>query len=303
MLKPSASSSSVFTQALQETQSTMTAALRALLQDLKGEETFLPEAISYAVLNGGKRIRSFLCLNLGKALKAPEESCIRAACAIEILHSYSLIHDDLPAMDNSPLRRGKPSCHVQFDEATAILAGDAMLAYAFEILSDPSTHPSPDVRCRLVHLLAKVGGPQGMALGQMMDIQAETTVLSADKLDLLHKRKTGLLFEYSCCVPALLSQADPSILEGVRSYGEKVGLLFQIVDDILDAEGTSDQLGKPTGQDEGAFKNTYVSLHGVEQAKKKALSLCDQAIAALTSIGCATDSLTQATHFILSRRI
>lgn len=292
-----------FEQALRETQKMVESSLAAIIDSLDGNNTILPQAIKYASLNGGKRLRPFLCMVLGQVLKAPKKSCIRVGCAIELLHSYSLIHDDLPAMDNADLRRGKPSCHVQFDEATAILAGDAMIAYAFEILSAPETDIDPQVRCELVQLMAQAAGPEGMALGQMMDIQSEREILSKDRLNRLHKLKTGLLIEFSCTAPAILAKTSSQTKSHVQSYGQKIGLLFQIVDDILDAEGDPIALGKPTGRDQDLRKNTYVSLYGLEEAKRKAHDLYEAALNDLNSIGGEADLLKEVTHFLISRKI
>ena len=295
-----------FQEALERTQILMNKALKDLIESLDPKGTRLIEAMAYALLNGGKRIRPFFCLSIGEMLNGNPESLIKIACAIELLHTYSLIHDDLPAMDNADLRRGKPSCHVRFDEATAILAGDAMMAYAFEILSDSKLHPEAQVQCQLVKSLAQASGPQGMALGQMMDIQWEDQDLSRDALSQMNQFKTSALIEFSCLAPVILKKAEPRLYTLIQSYSEKVGLLFQLVDDILDSEGQEDMLGKPTGQNKTLHKSTFVSLLGLEQAKREAENLHKKALEDLENLnhmGFSTEILIQATHFILKRQV
>ena len=290
--------------ALETAQKAVDQELDTIISAQNGEKTHLIEAIRYATFNGGKRIRPFMCLSISELLNVPQKYAVKVAAAIELLHSYSLIHDDLPAMDDSDLRRGKPSCHIQFDEATAILAGDAMLAFAFEILSDPETHPDPEVRCKLVNLLAKAGGPQGMALGQMMDIEWDGQSLDLDQIKRLQDLKTGLLIEFSCLAPAIMAGSDKKTYDQIRSFAHKTGFLYQVADDLLDVEGNCKILGKPTQQDDQ--KSTFVSLLGLEGARKYAEDLSQSAQQDLDALSLENSQivvLKHATQFILKRAL
>lgn len=264
-------------------------------------ERRLFEAMRYAALAGGKRLRPFLVMSSAKLFNVADECAYRAAAALEITHTYALIHDDLPAMDNSDLRRGKPSAHKQFDEATAILAGDALLTFAFEILSDPLTHEDPRVRLGLIETLAKAAGPTGMCGGQMLDMIAETTQFDIGTITRLQRMKTGEMIAASTQFGAILGKAAAPQRQALANYGHAVGLAFQIVDDILDAEGDSAAMGKPAGKDAAAGKATFVSILGVERARQQAHLLVDQAISHLRIFDGRAENLEQIAQFVVTR--
>jgi farnesyl diphosphate synthase len=225
---------------------------------------------------------------------------LRVGAALECVHCYSLVHDDLPAMDDDDLRRGKPTTHKAYDEATAILVGDALLTYAFEILSDAATHPDPQVRLKLVSGLAKAAGMAGMVGGQMLDIEAESRISSTlSDITLIQSLKTGALFSYACEAGAILGQADPAPL---RQYAEHIGLAFQIADDILDVESTPEALGKATQKDSGKGKATFVDLLGLNEAKQRAAALVEKAKVSLSLYEDRAATLCDAAKFIVARR-
>jgi farnesyl diphosphate synthase len=220
-----------------------------------------------------------------------------------MVHAYSLVHDDLPAMDDSDLRRGRPTCHKQFDEATAVLAGDGLLTMAFQVLADPDTHGDPAVRCELVASLARAAGPHGMVGGQMFDLLAEHDVtLDIGAITRLQRLKTGALIAFSCEAGAILGKAAPELRAALRGYAHDLGLAFQIADDLLDVEGTAAETGKPVGSDAAAGKATFVSILGVERARDQAGLLVRQAIAHLDLFEEKADLLRQAAHFVVERR-
>ena len=278
------------------------------LQQLRFSDTpateGLEEAMLYSLLAGGKRIRPVLALATATSLGQPPASVMPLAAALEMIHSYSLIHDDLPAMDDDDLRRGKPSCHRQFDEATAILAGDALQALAFEVLAHEDTHGDPAVRVALVAELAKAAGARGMVGGQMLDLLAEVegSDQSIGAITHLQRLKTGALISFSCTAGAILGRAGDTARASLSAYAHDLGLAFQIVDDLLDIEGNADQLGKTPGKDEAAGKATFVSTLGVERARAQAGMLARQAAAHLEPFGEAADLLKQATDFVVARR-
>lgn len=247
--------------------------------------THLDEAMRYAVLNGGKRIRASLCYAVGKLGNPPPPALDALAMAVEIFHAYSLVHDDLPAMDDDDLRRGQPSCHVAYDEATAILAGDALQSLGFEILAQPQTQVSPELQLTIIRRLACAIGGQGMAGGQSLDLRSEGKNLTHASLAQIHRLKTGALLEATITSAGLLtleSQADQLLLS---SFGSKLGLTFQIMDDILEATSSTLLLGKPANSDEKNDKATYPKLMGLEAAKQEALTLYDQALNDLSGLG------------------
>lgn len=257
-------------------------------------------AMRYAALGQGKRLRPFLVVESAALFGVPRERALRAGAALECVHCYSLVHDDLPAMDDDDLRRGKPTTHKAFDEATAILAGDALLTYAFEILSDAQTHPDPNVRLKLVTGLAKAAGVAGMVGGQMLDIEAETQAASGlSDITLIQSLKTGALFRYACEAGAIMGEAEPAPL--IR-YAEKIGMAFQIADDILDVESTPEALGKATQKDKGMGKATFVDLLGLADAKARAGALVEEAITSLSVYGERAEVLNEAARFIVARR-
>lgn len=251
----------------------------------------LGEAMRYAVLDGGKRLRPLLVLAAREAVAqgihdaALDDAAMRAACAVELIHAYSLVHDDMPCMDNDVLRRGKPTVHVQFGEAQALLAGDALQALAFEFLT-PETSAIPDkVQATLCRLLAKAAGHAGMAGGQAIDLASVGVGLSEDQLRHMHRLKTGALLEGSVLMGAACGESSVQALQGLNRYGQALGLAFQVVDDILDVIADSATLGKTAGKDAANDKPTYVSLLGLAQAKSYAQSLLDEALDALQSTG------------------
>lgn len=261
------------------------------------------EAMRYSSLGGGKRLRAFFVMASSTLFKVSATSALRVASAIEFVHAYSLIHDDLPAMDDDDLRRGKPSCHKQFDEATAILAGDALQALAFEVLAQEATHGDPAVRAVLVSELAKAAGAQGMVGGQMLDLLAETQPdMSIGAITRLQRLKTGALISFSCTAGAFLGKAAEPLRAALAAYAHDLGLAFQIVDDLLDVEGDPAELGKATQKDADAGKATFVSILGLERARSQAALLAQQAAAHLEPFGTQADLLKQAAKFVVTRR-
>lgn len=264
-------------------------------------ESRLAEAMRYAVLSQGKRLRPFLVITSASLFGVSDYSAIQTACAVEFIHAYSLVHDDLPALDNDDFRRGQPSCHKKFDEATAIMAGDALLTLAFEVVSHPSTHADPAVRADLVLALAESCGAKGMVGGQMIDLVSDHTKLNMEEITRMQRMKTGALFAISCEAGAILGKAARPLRNALRGYAHDIGLVFQITDDILDAE-----LGGKTGgqyrQDKSAGKGTYVSALGLEKAKIQAKILANQAIAHLDVFGKRADLLKQLAKFIVERK-
>jgi geranylgeranyl diphosphate synthase type II len=239
----------------------------------------LVEAMRYSCLAPGKRIRPVLAIASCVACGGTKETAIDAACAVEMVHAFSLIHDDLPAIDNDNLRRGRPTCHVAFGEAVAILAGDALFALAFEVLTDMDC--TAEVRIKCVELLSKCSGIRGLVSGEAIDILSEGKPVSAPTLELIHVRKTGALIAAACEMGAVLGGGDSGAQEKLRSYGEKIGLAFQIADDVLNVEGDAEKTGKSVGSDAERGKATYVGLFGLEASKAKAKSLAQDAIGLL----------------------
>jgi farnesyl diphosphate synthase len=263
-------------------------------------EAQLHEAMRYACLGGGKRLRPFLVLQSAALFGVSTDSALRTAAAIEFVHCYSLIHDDLPAMDDSDLRRGRPTVHRQFDEATAILAGDGLLTYAFEVLADPRTHEDPGIRCLLVASRARAAGPQGMVGGQMLDLIAEKQVFDIGETTRLQRLKTGEMIALSCEAGAILGRASPPQRHALHKFAHDLGLAFQIADDLLDAEGDPAVTGKPTGADAG--KATFVSILGVDRARSQARLLARQAAAHLDIFEDRADMLKAVAAFVVERR-
>jgi farnesyl diphosphate synthase len=268
----------------------------------------LLEAMRYASLGGGKRFRPFLVVESAALFAVPEERGLMAGAALECVHCYSLVHDDLPAMDNDDLRRGRPTLHKAYDEATAILVGDSLLTFAFDILGRPETHPDPSVRIALVLDLARAAGFGGMAGGQMLDLAAEGRFSAApEKLDLagveeLQAMKTGALLRYGCTAGAILGGADAGQQQALTRFGAILGEAFQIADDLLDVEGDAATVGKATGKDADAGKATAVSILGVAKAKEKLFRLIDQAELILAPFGEKADVLKAAARFVAERR-
>ncbi len=261
----------------------------------------LYRAMRHAAIGGGKRLRPLLVFATARLLGVDRECAGRAALAIECIHVYSLIHDDLPAMDDDDLRRGKPTVHKVYSEATAILAGDCLHALAFEVLAEPATHADPFVRAELVLDLARAAGPTGMAGGQMMDIEAEKASFDLPTITRLQAMKTGALIASAVEAGAILGKVPPEGRTGLRGYARDVGLAFQIADDLLDYEGDEDKMGKRVHKDQDAGKETFLSLLGVDRAREQARMLVDQAIQHLHAYGTEADLLRDIARFTLER--
>lgn len=292
----------VFAGALSENAGAVVRVLSELLPLRNDPESRLMEAVRYATLNGGKRIRPFLVTSSAALFGVTESFALRVAAAVEMVHCYSLVHDDLPAMDDDDLRRGQPTCHVAFDEATAVLAGDALLTRAFEVLADPLTHPDPRVRSDLVQHLARAAGPEGMVGGQMLDLLAETQMLEVPEITRLQRMKTGALIAFSCEAGAILGKATDSQRQVLHAYAHDLGLAFQIVDDLLDVEGDEAEVGKKTGKDAVAGKATFVSLMGAERARAQADMLAVQAVEHLDVFSDDADPLRRLAMYVVERR-
>ena len=285
----------MFPEALTDAQRRVQVALDDAMSDLSGT---VADAMRYTC-QGGKRLRAFLVMESARLHNVPPEQADRVAAVIEAIHAYSLVHDDLPCMDDDELRRGNPTVHIKWDEAIAVLTGDALQTLAFEVLADHRTGDA-DTRVALISSLAKASGAEGMVLGQVLDIEAESAVspLNLGQITRLQAGKTGALIEWSACAGAILGKADPSPL---RQYAQALGLAFQIADDILDIEGDATKAGKRLQKDADAGKATFVSLLGMDAAKARAKSLVAEAETALTPYGDAADNLKAAARFVISR--
>jgi farnesyl diphosphate synthase len=286
------------------------AAAAAAAQDLldrllgveNGEASRLLSAMRYAALAPGKRLRPFFVIETARLFDVPPSRALRVGAALECVHCYSLIHDDLPGMDNDDLRRGLPTLHRAYDEATAILAGDALLTLAFEIIADPETHDDAAIRASLILDLARAAGKDGMAGGQMRDLEAEKeNKRDLDSVTAMQAMKTGALFSYACRAGALLGRASDKEAAALARYATAIGLAFQIADDILDVESSADALGKMAGKDRDANKATFVALMGLEGAKSRASSLIAEAKSALVPFGARAVILAAAADFIITR--
>ncbi|TBX20423.1 polyprenyl synthetase family protein [Nioella sediminis] len=286
----------MFTQQLKDAQDAIARALSDRMARLGSDR--VAEGMRYTTA-GGKRLRGFLVLETARLTGGDAEAAMQAACAVECIHAYSLVHDDLPCMDDDDLRRGLPTVHRKWDEATAVLVGDALQSFAFELLADPATGDA-DQRAELVLTLAWASGPQGMVLGQAQDIAAETadTPLTLDQITELQANKTGALLEWPVVAGAILGRADPAPL---RRYARSLGLAFQIADDILDVEGDAEKAGKALRKDADAGKATFVSLLGLEGAKARAQGLIDEAEAALAPYGSDAETLRELARFVIAR--
>jgi len=259
----------------------------------------LHDAMSYAALGGGKRVRPLLCQAAGLAFAVPETTLDFPACAVEMIHVYSLVHDDLPCMDDDTLRRGKPTCHVEFDEATALLVGDALQSQAFQTLAEAPVEASHKVE--MIHLLAQASGSRGMAGGQAIDLAATGQSISLEELEFMHLHKTGALIRAAVLLGAHSAGVDAATLQGLSHFANRIGLLFQVVDDILDVEASTATLGKTAGKDAAQNKSTYVSLLGLSAAKEKAAELQQQAHDALLPFGGGAQRLHELTDYIVER--
>lgn len=259
------------------------------------------EATRHAAIGGGKRLRPLLVVASASIFNVARSYAVRAGTAVEAIHVYSLVHDDLPCMDDDDMRRGKPTVHKAFDEATAVLAGDSLHALAFEILADPATHPDPFTRGEMIATLATASGPDGMAGGQMMDLEAEKSNFDLPTVTRLQALKTGALIAASVEIGAILGHVAPEGRTHLRGYARDIGLAFQIVDDIMDVEGDEALAGKALGKDADAGKATFVSLMGLDRAKQQAEMLVEQAISHLASYGHEADLLRAIARYVLER--
>lgn len=276
------------------------AKLDAILPHPAGRQARVQQAMRYAIMAGGKRLRPFLVLHSARLFGVDDEMSLRVGAAIEALHTYSLVHDDLPCMDNDDLRRGRPTTHIAFDEMTAVLAGDALLTIAFEILADASTHPSAQVRCALVARLAEAAGHSGMIGGQIIDMLADKSFGVDDVIE-LQQKKTGQLFEFSCEAGPILSQASAEDRARLRAYAEDMGVVFQITDDLLDVTSTAEKTGKAVGKDADMGKQTLVTLLGVEGARAEAEKRARSAVQALGPYAERASELSALPFFLLNR--
>ncbi|MCB2146165.1 MAG: polyprenyl synthetase family protein [Deltaproteobacteria bacterium] len=262
------------------------------------------QAMTYSIMAGGKRLRPVLCISAAETVGGNRETVLPLACALEFIHTYSLIHDDLPAMDNDDKRRGKPTCHVQFDEATAILAGDALLTLAFEILATTGTRLDSEMQSRWLLAIAQIAsaaGFKGMIEGQMRDMAFEGTVISRRELEALHRLKTGKMIEVSVSTGALVSGASKRQQNKLNTYAQNIGLAFQVADDILNVKGDPEQLGKPIGTDQIRGKNTYPSLLGLSGAEALAGRLVNNALKAIDAFDNKADSLRAIARYVIER--
>jgi geranylgeranyl diphosphate synthase, type II len=276
--------------------------LDRLLPDQQAPPTLIHEAMRYSVFAGGKRLRPILTIATGEIFGAREEGLLPAACALEMIHTYSLIHDDLPAMDNDTLRRGRPTNHVVYGEAMAILAGDALLTQAFRTLADYPSHNAERKVLVLSEVAQAAGTTRALIGGQVLDILYEGQSVSDEQLEDIHRSKTGALFRCAVRIGAIIGDASEAELAALTLYSEKAGLAFQVADDVLDTTATSAELGKTAGKDAAVQKATYSALYGIEGAKKRAQELSQEAILALQPLDRPTEVLTAIAHFIAERK-
>ena len=272
-------------QSMAETAVALDTILDAELPRPTGDGARLYEAMRYAMLGGGKRLRAFLVRTCARLAGADDGRALLMAAAVEMIHGYSLIHDDLPAMDDDDTRRGKPSCHVAFDEATAILAGDALITFAFELAADPRVHPDPAVRCDLVRAMAAAAGGEGMVGGQMIDLATEHRQADYALIAKFESMKTGALIAFACEAGAILGRSAAETRQTLRAFGYDIGLAFQVIDDVLDVVGDTADLGKRVGKDAAAGKATFIAMLGVDGARREAMDLVTRAVARLDAFG------------------
>ena len=266
------------------------------------DETHLNEAIKYSVLNGGKRMRSLLVLAVAEIVEAPPIAIENIICAVEFIHAYSLVHDDMPCMDNDDLRRGKLSCHKKFSESTALLVGDSLQSIAFSLLSSPSLQINPKNQLQIIHILANAIGIEGMAKGQALDIENTNKKISLDKLMVMHQFKTGALINSGCLMAVLASNNyNKKTLDIIDTYSKSIGLMFQIKDDILDKEASQEVLGKTPGKDEKYNKATFLSLLGITKSKELAAKYYEEALTVIKPFGDKAYYLASMAELIMTR--
>lgn len=289
--------------AMTEVSEDLAKTLDRLLPVAEGHERRVLDAMRYVSLAGGKRFRPFLVVTGARLFGVARDSALRAAAAVELVHTYSLVHDDLPCMDDDDLRRGQPTAHVKYDEATAVLAGDALLTLAFEILADDRTHSDPVVRCDLIRQLAAAAGAHGMVGGQMIDMVADHTEHDIGSITRLQKMKTGALITFAAEAGAILGRAHKENRLALRAFAHDLGLAFQIADDLLDTDGDADEMGKAVGKDEAHGKATFVSILGQDRARMQADHLARQAAEHLDIFdGEAAELLRAVSQFVVDRR-
>ncbi len=291
-----------FEQTLNEVADRITVALDRLIPPADGPEAQLMRAMRYAALATGKRLRPFFVIALGNIFDVSEKSLLRTAAALECIHTYSLIHDDLPCMDDDDLRRGQPTVHKRFDEATAVLAGDALLTLAFEILAHPETHGDASIRCRLISKLALASGAQGMVGGQMIDMLAGDIRQDLNAITRMQRLKTGALISYAGEAACILGGASDQERQAVMGFTHDLGLAYQISDDLLDVEGSTNEMGKGVGKDEAMGKANFVTLLGVDGARQRVNMLASQAKDHLAIFRNRAHLLLQSVDFVLDRR-
>jgi farnesyl diphosphate synthase len=294
--------STQLSKALSATAAAVEETLTGLLTPAEPAAPQLWQAMRYTALTGGKRLRPFLVLQSARLHGVSDDPALRTAAAVEMIHAYSLAHDDLPAMDDDDLRRGQPTVHRQFDEATAILAGDALQTLAFEVLAEPATHPSAEVRAELVSALARASGAAGMAGGQMLDLSVADTGWDQSTVRQLQSMKTAALFACACEAGAILGQAPPDQRAALRTFGSNFGLAFQITDDLLDATGDAAEAGKAVGKDQAQGKATLVALQGVDDARATAARFCHNAMESLDLYSDKADLLRDVARSVTDRR-
>jgi geranylgeranyl diphosphate synthase type II len=279
-------------------------ALQEYLPEMSGPKEELYRAMRYSLFAGGKRLRPILCIAAAEALGGGHEDVMPVACAFEMIHTYSLIHDDLPAMDDDELRRGKPTNHMVFGEAMAILAGDALLTEAFRIMASPELlkRAGPERFRKVIEMVASASGANGMVAGQALDIKAEGEKIETSLMEIIHENKTGALLKASVTTGAILGGGSDTEIESLEEYGKNIGLAFQISDDILDIEGDSKEMGKQTGVDVERGKNTYPSIYGMEKSKFMLKEIIDNAIDMLSAFKDRAEPLRQIAVYIIERK-
>jgi len=279
-------------------------ALKKYLPEMSGPKEELFKAMSYSLFAGGKRLRPILCIAAAETIGGSHEDVMPVACALEMIHTYSLIHDDLPAMDDDDMRRGKPTNHMVFGDAMAILAGDGLLTEAFRVMACPELleRIGAERFQRVIEIVSSASGPHGMVFGQALDIRAENEKIDTSQMEIIHEHKTGALLKASVTTGAILGRASENNVESFEQYGKNIGLAFQISDDILDIEGDSEQMGKPTGSDLERGKNTYPSIYGMEKSKMMLREIIDNAIDILSSFNDRAEPLRQIARYIIERK-